>query len=238
MAIEVIGAGFGRTGTLSLKTALEQLGFGPCYHMYELLQSIEHAAQWNRAHRGDVESIREPLADYRSTVDWPGCAFWRELLDLYPHAPVVLSVRPAARWYESFRETVGAVLAAGQDEDPATVPAEFQQVADLRDGVVRDRSFSPSFDVNDRTAVIAAYEAHNDAVRATVPEGRLLEFDVAEGWDPLCAFLGVPIPAGPFPHINDRDQFRTLFGLDDSAARVTDDGVDTFEQRFAAGSTP
>jgi hypothetical protein len=237
MAIEVIGAGFGRTGTLSLKTGLEQLGFGPCYHMYELLQHLDHAESWNRAHRGDSDAIRVPLDAYRSTVDWPGCGFWRELTELYPGARVVLSVRPADRWYDSFRDTVGALLAAGQEEDPAIVPPEFQPIIDLRDGVVRDRSFSPTFELEDRTAVIAAYERHNEAVRSTVPAHRLLEFDVAEGWDPLCSFLGVPVPDEAFPRINDRGQFRTLFGLDDTTDSLTDDGVEGFEQRFATGPT-
>jgi hypothetical protein len=235
MTIEVIGAGFGRTGTLSLKAALEQLGFGPCYHMYELLQNVDHAASWIRAHRDDSEAIRVPLDAYRSTVDWPGCGFWRELIELYPGALVVLSVRPAESWYDSFRDTVGAVLAAGQEEDPASVPPEFRPIVEIRDGVVRDRSFSPTFDLQDRTAVIAAYERHNDAVRSTVPAQRLLELDVAQGWDPLCSFLGVPVPPETFPRINDRKQFRSLFGLDDATDPLTQNDVDGFEQRFATG---
>jgi hypothetical protein len=187
MSIDVIGAGFGRTGTLSLKAALERLGYGPCYHMYELLQHIDHAGDWCRGAAGEVSALRRPLEGYRSTVDWPGCGFWRELQAEYPTAKVVLSVRPPAKWYASFRETVGALLAAGQVEDPATVPPEFRDVTEMRDRVVRDMSFGPDFDVDDEAAVLRAYERHNEAVRAGTPADRLLEFDVADGWEPpLC----------------------------------------------------
>ena len=111
MTLEVIGAGFGRTGTLSLKVALEKIGFGPCYHQYELVGHPDHASSWIAANQGNLEALRVPLRDYRSTVDWPGCSFWRELSEIFPEAMVVLSVRPPERWYASFRETVGAALA-------------------------------------------------------------------------------------------------------------------------------
>ncbi len=236
MAIEVIGAGFGRTGTLSLKAALEVLGFGPCYHMYELLQHLDHAADWRRAAAGDAHALRRPLASYRSTVDWPGCAFWRELAAEYPSAKVVLSVRPAQRWYASFRETVGALLAAGQAEDPAAVPPEFEDVVAVRDDIVRDRSFGPDFDVDDEAAVLAAYHRHNDGVRDEIPAERLLVHDVADGWEPLCRFLAVAVPDEPFPSTNDREQFRALFGLDGLDGAVADRDVDAFQDRFGGAA--
>lgn len=214
MSLQVIGAGFGRTGTLSLKSSLEQLGFGPCYHMYELLGHIDHAPAWLAGNNGDASALRAPLAGYGATVDWPGCVLWRELADLYPDAKVVLSVRPPQRWYDSFRQTVGAVIA--QERDP-NMPEAFWPVFDVSDLIVRDRSFGAGFDLDDQERVIAAYEAHNAAVRAGVAPERLLEFDVTEGWAPLCAFLGVPVPAGEFPNVNDRDQFRQLFGLEDES---------------------
>jgi hypothetical protein len=212
MTIHVIGAGLGRTGTLSIKAALEELGFGPCYHMYELAAAhLDHAVSWNAANRGDVDALRVPLADYRATVDWPGCVFWRELAELYPEAKVLLSVRPPARWYDSFRQTVGALIA---EPSPDDLPDTFKPVAELSDRVVRERTFGTHFDLDDADAVIAAYEAHNDAVRAGVSPDRLLEFDVDEGWEPLCAFLGLPVPSTPFPRKNDIAQFREIFGLD------------------------
>jgi hypothetical protein len=228
--LQVIGAGFGRTGTLSLKAALEALGFGPCYHMYELLGHIDHAQFWVAAEAGDPAALRTPLAGYRATVDWPGCVFWRELCDLYPEAKVVLSVRPPGRWYDSFRETVGAVLAAGA---PADVPEVFAPVFEMSDRIVRDRSFGPGFDVEDADAVIAAYQAHNESVREGVASHRLLEFDVSQGWSPLCAFLGVPIPDTEFPNVNDREQFRQLFGLGEPLTEVTEADVHQAQARFA-----
>lgn len=236
MGLQVIGAGFGRTGTLSLKAALEQLGFGPCYHMYELLGQLEHAPSWLAANAGNAEALRTPLADYQATVDWPGCMFWRELLDVYPDAKVVLSVRPPDRWYDSFRETVGAVIS---QERPADLPDAFAPMFDVSDQIVRDRSFGADFDVTDASRVIAAYEAHTGAVRAGVPAERLLEFDVAHGWEPLCAFLGVPVPDAPFPNVNDREQFRALFGLDQPVDdELTEAAVAETQERFrdAAGS--
>lgn len=233
--IAVIGAGFGRTGTLSLKAALEQLGFGPCYHMYELLAHLDHAGDWNAANAGDVEALRRPLAGYRATVDWPGCVFWRELVELYPSARVVLSVRPANLWYRSFRETVGALIARPVPDD---LPEAFAPIAvGISQGIVRDRSFGPDFDVHDADRVIAAYEAHNAAVRAGVPADRLLEFDVAEGWAPLCTFLEVPVPAGDFPNVNDREQFKALFGLDSGEIDDRERDLDEVQARFreAAG---
>lgn len=222
---------------MSLKAALEVLGFGPCYHMYELLQHVDHATSWNAAAAGDLAALGVPLADYRSTVDWPGCAFWEELIALHPTAKVVLSVRPAQSWYASFKETVGAVLAAGQAEDPESVPPEFRPVTTMRDRVVRDRSFGAHFDVDASEDVLAAYERHTAAVRSTVPADRLLEFDVAQGWEPLCEFLEVSVPAAPFPFVNDRARFRELFGLDQQERRLSDEGVQAFQDRFAGDAT-
>lgn len=230
----MIGAGFGRTGTLSLKAALERLGFGPCYHMYELLGHLDHAPHWVAADAGDAAALRTVLGAYGSTVDWPACALWRELCDVYPDAKVVLSVRPAEDWYRSFRDTVGAVLAAGP---PADLPEAVVPVFEMSDRIVRDRSFGPRFDLEDRSRIIGAYEAHNDAVRKGVVPDRLLELDVTAGWDPLCTFLGVPVPAEPFPNVNDREKFRLLFGLDDPDEQMTDERIGDAQSRFRAAAS-
>jgi hypothetical protein len=155
--------------------------------------------------------------------------FWRELLDVYPDAKVVLSVRPPDRWYDSFRETVGAVISQRR---PADLPEAFQPMFDVSDRIVRDRSFGADFDVSDKARVVASYEAHNAAVRAGVSPDRLLEFDVAQGWQPLCAFLGVPIPADEFPNVNDREQFKMLFGLDEPEPELTDEVWEETQDRF------
>ena len=234
--LEVIGVGFGRTGTLSLKAALEQLGFGPCYHQYELVGHPDHASSWSAGNQGDRDVLRVPLLGYKSTVDWPGCSFWRELSDLFPEAVVLLSVRLSERWYASFRETVGAVLALNRRRG---VPPMFAPVVQMNDEVVRVRCFGSDYDVDDKARVIAAYEAHNATVRAGIAGDRLLEFDVAEGWDRLCDFLGVPAPEAAFPNINDREQFRKLFGLGDNGndSGETADLADV-QKRFGDAMNP
>ena len=186
--IEVIGAGLGRTGTLSLKLALEQLGFGPCYHMFEVYEHPEHAVAWLAGDLGVLDG-------YRATVDWPGCTFWPELLAVAPEAKVVLSVRPADEWYASFATTVLRVL---MEPRP--------RLATLADEVVGRRTFG------DYSSMVswqfkAAYVAHNRAVIEGVPSERLLVYDVADGWPPLCGFLERPVPATAFPRANDGAEF-------------------------------
>lgn len=209
MGLDVIGAGFGRTGTLSLKTALERLGFAGCYHMFEVFAHPEHADTWTRAARGEAVDWASLMAGYRATVDWPACEFWRQLLDAFPDAKVLLSVRPADRWYESFHETIERVLTMPR---PGGDAGAFSAIAEMGDVTVLQRSFAGR--VGDRDHVIACFERHNDEVRQSVPPDRLLEFDVTEGWEPLCAFLGVPVPGDPFPNVNDRAFFQSMFQLD------------------------
>ncbi len=209
MTLKVIGAGFGRTGTLSLKTALEQLGFAPCHHMFEVLANPSQAAGWLAAARGEPVDWQVLLAGYHAQVDWPGCALWRELLDAFPDAKVVLSVRDLDSWYDSFRSTI--VRSLTEVEVPDTAP-DFQVVRQMSVETVVQRSLGGA-DPTDRAAVIAAHERHIDAVRATVPAQRLLEFRVTDGWEPLCAHLGVAVPDEPFPNVNDRAMFEAFFGL-------------------------
>jgi hypothetical protein len=193
VALQVIGAGWGRTGTLSLKLALERLGF-PCHHMFEVITHPEHVPVFTAAARGETVDWNEVYADYAATVDWPGCAFWRELCAEYPDAKVVLSVRDPQRWFESYRATIYEPVAHGRPE-----LGEWNEM--VRSAIV-ERSLHG--EPHDRDAVIGAFERHNAEVRASVPPERLLVFEVAEGWEPLCAFLDRPVPDEPFPHVNDR----------------------------------
>jgi len=209
----VIGAGFGRTGTLSTKTALERLGFDRCYHMMEVFAHVEHAPVWSAAARGEAVDFDALFDGYRATVDWPACAFWQELMAAYPEAKVLLSVRPAEVWFASFRDTIFEVMTRPQPED-VELPPGFAALGEMASLVVRDRSFGPDLATMSDAEIIAAYERHNAAVRAAVPADRLLEFDVVQGWEPLCAFLGVDVPDEPFPNVNDRAEFRRMFGLD------------------------
>lgn len=205
MALAVIGAGLGRTGTLSLKAALERLGFGPCHHMIEVAADRERqSALWNRVAGGEERDWDAVFAGFRATVDWPGCHYFAELAEAFPQARVILSVRDPESWHASMVETILRVpvpepvaYRAGQAMDPRWFIAE----------IVNRQTFGMNLD---KANLIAAFERHNARVRATVPAERLLEFEAAQGWGPLCEFLGVAVPDEPFPRLNDQAMFREM----------------------------
>jgi len=201
MMLQIIGAGFGRTGTSSLKLALEQLGFAPCYHMLEVTARPEHSALWLAANRGEPLEWSKIFGGYSATVDWPACLFWRELLVEYPEARVILTVRNAVDWYASFRETI---LARVENLPPIVSPA-IRALYDVSRELILQRTFRGG--AGDERRAMDALDAHNAAVTAGVEPRRLLVYDVAEGWEPLCAFLDVPVPSGAFPHVNPRTTF-------------------------------
>jgi sulfotransferase family protein len=208
MALEVIGAGLGRTGTLSLKAALEQIGYGPCYHMIEVLTAPERARHWlERGHAGshDWNMI---FAGYRATVDWPAAAFWRELLDHYPHAKVLLSRRDADRWYDSMMNTIYPLMKQGP---PAQAPQRLREFHHMVYALIVERTFGGRLE--DRAHAKRVFEKHNRAVIALVPPGRLLVYEPGDGWEPICRFLGVPVPDAEFPHLNDTAWYRAHTGL-------------------------
>lgn len=204
MALEVVGAGLGRTGTLSLKMALERLGFGPCYHMKEVFEHSHHVAEWDRAAAGapDWDAI---LGDYRSAVDFPVAAFWSELAAHYPDAKVVLTVRDADRWFQSCTQTIFPPLLQELPERMADWQAMVRRT-------ILDRTFE-SGDLSDRDHAVGCFHRHNEAVRQGLPADRLLVFDVAEGWGSLCDFLGVAVPDEPFPRVNSTEEFRRIADL-------------------------
>ena len=234
--MRVIGAGFGRTGTLSTRTALERLTGGRCYHMFEALSHPEHLPAWLDADEGRLEGLADVLAGYSSTVDWPGCSLWRDLMELFPDAKVLLSTRPAERWWASYEQTVHQLMLRGVP-DPETVDPDFYLVS-LFGSRLTKRSFPSDYAHLRKEDFIAAYEQHNAEVRAGVPEHRVLEFDVEQGWAPLCEFLEVAVPDEPFPRLNDTAGFRALFGLDadEGEVRSRQQGItrDTLQERFGA----
>lgn len=207
MSLAVIGAGHARTGTTSMQQALSILGVGPVYHMFELFQHFEHVPTWNTAFDGGNPDWGSVLAGYGATVDWPAAFFWRELAAAYPGARVLLTVRDPDRWYSSFDTTV---LAARRRM--VVPPGPPGDVVRLIERCV-DRGFGAA--AEDRDACIAAYERHNAAVRAAFDDDRLLVYDVAQGWGPLCRWFGVPVPAEPFPCLNTRQEFRHSLALDE-----------------------
>jgi hypothetical protein len=209
--MKVIGAGFGRTGTMSLKAALERIGFGPCYHMSEIFEHPEHAARWVAAAKGEVSDWEDVLGGYEATTDWPGCAFWRELMVAYPDAKVLLNVRDPERWYESVRNSFLAMrqhIPAGENPMP---PAQAEMMRLIMGGTFGgDESDEPFAGIADKDHAIEVFLRHNESVRQAVPADRLLEYEVKQGWEPLCEFLGVAVPAEPFPHLNDSASFQKM----------------------------
>ena len=212
--LKVIGAGFGRTGTLSMKVAIEELGFGPCYHMTEVFRHLDHFPQWEAATRGEPVDWRKLLEGYQATVDWPACTFYKELMEIYPDAKVLLTVRDPEKWYESVKSTIYQTSRMGRN-NPAFSPVFFimkllfpfiRHVTQLTNDLVWQGTFHGRFE--DKEYAIAVFEQHNEEVKQQVPPEKLLAFNVKEGWQPLCDFLGVEVPADkPFPHLNDRATF-------------------------------
>jgi hypothetical protein len=201
MTIQVIGAGLGRTGTVSLKLALEQLLGGPCYHTVELMKHPEHVDVWEQALDGHTPDWDTLLADYRAIMD---CAvFYAELADAYPDAIVLLSVRDTDAWWRSVRDTVFESLQS--EVDPAD-PWE-RALAPTRQFAIRALATRFTPDWADEVAAKAAFERHNAAVRAAIPPSRLVEWRPGDGWSPICAALGRPAPADPFPHVNKTADF-------------------------------
>ena len=211
--IKIIGAGFGRTGTLSLNVALEELGFGPCYHMSEVFSSPEDVPYWVAATDGEAVDWDTLLEGYRAIVDWPGCAFYAELMQAYPDAKVLLSVRDPEKWYESVRSTI--YVAAHRFTRPglSLMPligriffSERLRVGLMIQKLVWQNTFDGKFE--DKDHAIAVFNQHTEEVKQRVPADKLLVYNVKEGWEPLCAFLGVEVPKDkPFPHLNDRESF-------------------------------
>lgn len=207
MPIQVIGAGLGRTGTLSLKIALEKLGFGRCYHMSEVFAHPEHVRVWDAAARGEPVDWDALFQDYQATVDWPGCNFCGEYLRLYPEAKVILTVRDPQRWYESARQTIYYARSAFFGGRMPVMP-RMRRFQMMLDRLIWDGMFAGRFE--DEAFALEVFRNHNETVRRMVPPDRLLVYEVKEGWGPLCAFLGVPVPEGtPFPHVNDTKEFRS-----------------------------
>ena len=199
MAIQVFGAGLGRTGTNSLKLALNQLGLGPCHHMEEVIHHmLVQVPLWSAALSGrpDWETI---YGGYQSAVDWPTAGFIRELFAAYPSARFVLTHRSPENWADSFGATIYKLLA---ERDAA--PPEMKAWLEMANGVMSKTGFPVGLD---RDGLIRGFVAHNDAVKRAIPAGQLLVYQVKDGWGPLCKFLNVPAPSDALPRTNDRAEF-------------------------------
>jgi len=205
MGLRVIGSGFGRTGTMSTKMALEQLGYGPCHHMTEVMQNPVQPAHWHALARGEEPDWAEVFDGYSAQVDFPGASVWHDLSVAFPEARVIHTERPEDDWWASYSATIGKFFAHRQSLPLPPPVAEIFETMDklLVQGVMGGQ---------DRASAIAAYRRNNEKVRDTIPRDRLLVFTPSDGWDPLCQFLGVDVPKGDFPRSNAREEFWALFG--------------------------
>ena len=204
MSLKIIGAGFPRTGTLSLKAALEQLGYGKCHHMFDVMLSARQVDLWAGVMNGEPADWDAIFKGYEACVDFPSSLYFRELAEAYPDAKVVLTVRPTAEWYSSMKETLYRV----ETSVPRWLQWCFPRIAKLTDMAERliwSGLFDGKFD-NEHYAR-AEFDRHVDDVIAAIPKDRLLVMEVKDGWAPLCVFLGVPEPDTPFPRVNDKGQF-------------------------------
>ena len=194
MALKVIGAGLGRTGTASTKVALERLGIGRCYHMGEVMASPTDAEHWFNAADGKPD-WDELFSGYHAAVDYPACEFWQELAAYYPDAKVILSVRNSDRWFDSTRDTIFS-------------PQLREWAKASAFGHFLHRTIWSAFGnrIHDREFMVAYFEQRTDQIRRAIPPDRLLVYEVKDGWEPLCDFLQLQVPNEPFPRVNSREE--------------------------------
>ncbi len=208
--LKVVGAGVGRTGTHSLKVALEQLLGGPCHHMVEVFAHPDEVPIWTDAIEGRPVDWGKLMDGYVAQVDWPGASFWPELSSANPDALVILSVRDPDSWFTSCSNTIFEGMSNMAEGGDPWMTAMARLLG---------QRFSDRF--TDRDPMVAAFEQHNDAVRAGIPADRLLEWTGADGWGPICERLGVAVPDEPFPKVNTTDEFRSMIGLPPVGAQGT-----------------
>ena len=215
MSLKVIGAGFGRTGTLSLKLALEELGLGPCYHMIEVNAHREHDALWLALARSEATDRRLMLQGYATTVDWPTTYVWKELAAANPQAKIILTLRDPDAWYASAAATIFARMiefetlrAEALRSDPAAIDEARRRHMEMINTLIVENTFGGSLDKDN---AIAVFNAHNEEVRRSVPREKLLVYESGDGWEPLCAFLDMPVPSAPYPKVNTTEDFASHF---------------------------
>jgi hypothetical protein len=209
--VKLIGAGLPRTGTLSQKIGLEMLGLGPCYHMVNVIADLDQAKLWKRALEGDGP-WEDLFNGFGSTVDWPGGFFYKELIDAYPDAKVLLSERDPEGWVKSMRGTVWAFRHGDNvmrhvSNARGVIDPGWAGFIEMIDGLLWTGKGTFAGEHEQPEQLMAAMQRHNDEVKANVPADRLLVWDVTQGWEPLCEFMELPVPSEPFPNVNDSKVF-------------------------------
>jgi hypothetical protein len=205
MTLKLIGSGFGRTGTMSTKLALEKLGFGPTHHMIEVIENPAQQPHWDAYARGDKMDWARVFTGYNSQVDFPGAAVWEQLIAAFPAAKVIHTERPEEEWWASFSTTIGKFF---DKRTELALPPPIAALFSTMDRILVDGVFGGL----DKATAISAYRRNNAKVRATIPAERLLVFSPVDGWEPLCRFVGAAVPDEPFPRSNARDEFWAHFG--------------------------
>ena len=201
MSLKIIGAGFGRTGTMSLKNALEQLGFDACYHMLEVRSHPDHVELWRDAWRGKADWDRL-FEGFQAAVDWPAAAFWPELMSAYPEAKIILTVREPESWYRSAWDTIFQRMSSDFEPEDATAREQLTMAREI----IRDGTFGG--DLGDRENALRVFQDNTRRCIAEVPADRLIVYDPSEGWEGLCTPLGIPVPETPYPHLNTTAEFQ------------------------------
>lgn len=197
---------------MSLKAALEQLGFGPSFHMIDVARQPELLPGWQAAADGEDVDWAQMLAGWESTVDWPACTFWEQISATFPQARVLLSVRDPEEWYASCMKSIHAsAQAASRGELEGGSVEVSPEAMKMINRLIWEGTFKGRF--ADKDFAIGIYEAHNEDVKNKVEPDNLLVYEVKEGWQPLCDFLQVPVPDRPMPHLNDAASFRAMVGL-------------------------
>ncbi|MEZ5947430.1 MAG: sulfotransferase [Hyphomonas sp.] len=205
MALKVIGAGFGRTGTLSMKAALQRLGYVKCHHMMEVMPNADQLRMWDAIGKGAPPDWDKVFAGYQASVDFPSVGYWREIADHYPDAKIILTTRSFESWHKSASETIYAVGKSVPGWMKVLIP-KARTITRMVDNTVWARVFHGRFE--DYEYARKVFEEHEAAVKAAFPPERLLVFEPKQGWEPLCAFLGKEVPDEHFPHVNDTEDFK------------------------------
>jgi Sulfotransferase domain len=216
--VKMIGVGFGRTGTMSLKGALEQLGANPCFHMIDLIMGENKEADlqhWIKIANGETVDWEEVFDGWEATVDWPACSRWEQIIDAFPDAPVLLNHRDFDGFYKSVQNTILAVklaARAGELEQDANREQPAPELWGVIEKLIWEGDFQGRFE--DKEWVRSMYTQRIETIKAHVPSDRLIVWELGvDGWEPLADALGVPVPDEPFPRLHDTNEFRTEFGL-------------------------
>jgi Sulfotransferase domain len=217
--MKMIGVGFGRTGTMSLKAALEELGANPCFHMIDLIMGENKERDlpyWVKIANDEPVDWHEVFDGWEATVDWPACSRWEELIEAFPGVPVLLNVRDFDGWYKSVENTILAVKLAAQagevrEDTNRDMPAP--ELWGVIEKLIWQGDFQGRFE--DKEWVRQMYFDRIDTIKSTVDPDRLIVWELGkDGWEPLADALGVPVPDKPFPRLHDTNEFRTEFGLE------------------------